>query len=205
MTCYIVAKTRVRNYYCIGALTETGKNIRLCENDNFRFMPEDNPYEVGEIWSLKFRPRRNRERPHLEDTVVLWQNHMGHTPNIALIIQNLSSICEGGFDCLYGGSLLGPVRSGNMYLEDNRPIPSMSVEFWRPDRNMTFEITQEVGGKLRRAYRIGNYSIPYVGVAEPVDVIPAGVLVRTSLTRWLPREDDSHPQRCWLQVSQVYT
>lgn len=202
MTCYIVAKTRVKNHYCIGALTETGKNIRLSENDSFPFMPEGNPYEVGGIWGLKFRRSRNLERPHLEDVVVLEQNYMGHTPIIASIIPNLSSICQGGFDCLYSGSLQGPVGSGNMYLDKNRPIPPMSVEFWRPDRNMTLEITQGVGGKPR--YRVGNYSIPYVGVSEPVNVIPAGVLVRTSLTRWFPRDDDSRPKQCYLQISQVY-
>ncbi|MDE2646729.1 MAG: hypothetical protein OXI05_12965 [Bacteroidota bacterium] len=70
---------------------------------------------------------------------------------------------------------------------------------------MTFEITEGGGGKPRQAYRVGNFSIPYVGVSEPDDVIPAGILVRTSLTRWFPRDDDSRPKRCWLQVSQVYT
>lgn len=205
MTCYIVARTRVRNSYCIGALTESGENIRLAENDDFPFMPEGNPFEIGGVWGLKFRRSRNLERPHLEDVVVLRSNRMYRTSNLASIIQDLASVWQGGIDCLYDGVLQGPVFSGNMYLGRDRPIPPMSVGFWRPDTNMTFEITEGYGGKQRHAYRVGNCSIPYVGISEPVNLVRAGALVRTSLTRWLPRDDDSRPKRCYLQISQVYT
>ncbi len=205
MICYIVAKTHVKDYYCIGAITETGKNIRLSERDDFPFMPKDSPFEVVGVWNLKFRSSHNLNPPHSEDVVLLEQKYHGPRSNIVSIIQSISGICQGDFDSLYNGLLEGPVRSGNMYLDKNRPIPSNSVEFWRSATTMTFEITGGIDGKPRRAYRVGNYSIPYVGVSEPVRVIRAQTLVRTSLTRWLPMGQDPHLQRCWMQISQVYT
>ncbi len=162
MRCYIVAKTRAKSCYCIGAITETGKGIRLSERDNFPFMPVESSFEVGGMWNLKFRSCHNLTPPHLEDVVVLEQSYLGHIPNVVSIIQSISGICQGGFDSLYSGLLQGPVSSGNMYLGKNKPIASNSVEFWRPATTMTFEITGEVIGKPRRAYRVRNYSIPYV-------------------------------------------
>lgn len=50
---------------------------------------------------------------------------------------------------------------------------------------------------------IGWRSIKFKGFEEPVDVIPAGTLLRVSLARWVSFNEGEEP-KCWLQLSGWY-
>ena len=204
MMCCIVARTRVSHYYCIGALTPEGENLRLGENEDFPFMGEDCEFEVGDVWDISYRRSRTLIAPHLEDVVVTRSSYQREARHLEPAIRRLCTVWEGGVGSLYDGTLDGPSSSGNMCLSQGGRIPQGSVGFWAPDRDLRYEETEKPQGGMRRAYRCGRYSIPYVGVSRPVRRVRRGTLVRTSLTRWLPRGDDSRPKNCWLQISQVY-
>ncbi|MYA98799.1 hypothetical protein F4X90_03815, partial [Candidatus Poribacteria bacterium] len=56
MRVLIVAKTRMGAGACIGAITETGKSVRLIP---FNADPHDGAnqeYEVGDIWEISAKP-----------------------------------------------------------------------------------------------------------------------------------------------------
>ena len=202
--CCIVARTFVHRHYCIGALTTDGQLIRLGESDDFPFWSAECPFKVGQVWAIRYRPSCSQNPPHVEDVVVTDYEYKREAPNLTQAIRSLCTVWRGGIQCLYDGALRGPVSSGNMYLPYIGIMPRNSVGFWEPNGALTFEETTNQYGKKRCAYRIDRYSVPFVGDSKLFQVVAAGTLTRTSLTRWLPRDAKPGYQKCWLQISHIY-
>ena len=57
----IVSRTRMAAGVCIGALErESMKNIRLCAENGRHDQPVESPYQVGEVWEVRYSaPQRS--------------------------------------------------------------------------------------------------------------------------------------------------
>ncbi len=56
---------------------------------------------------------------------------------------------------------------------------------------------------IRYRYGTDINTIPFVGLQEPIDEIPAGTLLRVSLARWWSPNENTE-ERCYLQLSGYY-
>ena len=73
--------------------------------------------------------------------------------------------------------------------------------FWRPDQPLGLDYQ---GKRIRYRYpgEDGGRTITFVGFQEPVEVIPAGTLVRVSLAHWWrPTDKPEQELRCYVQLS----
>ena len=199
MRCLIVSKTRARHSVCVGALGVDGSNLRLTQDEGFAFLPTDTPYEVGQVWDMQYTPCRDLQPPHVEDVLVTSAKFLYSRSNLAELISTMAQPWVGGVSVLFEGMIRGPTLSGNAYIQD--AVPSRSVGFWMPDRNVTGRFENK-----KFYYEYGQYRIPYLGVAEPRDTIPGRGLIRVSLARWWKPDDSDadFPARCYLQISGSY-
>jgi len=107
-------------------------------------------------------------------------------------------IWKGSSDVLFDGNLQW-TSGGSGYISENGGIPTSSVGFWIPDKDLT---RKDFNDKVRYSYPLRWRNISYVGFQNPVDLIPAGTLVRVSLARWWSPNDNE--ERCYLQLSGWY-
>ena len=80
-------------------------------------------------------------------------------------------------------------------------MPEQSVGFWVADNALT---KKEYNG-VRYNYPNTNgwRSLKFVGFDTPVNIIPAGTILRVSLARWW-KQDENTEERCYLQLSGWY-
>ena len=202
MKVLIVAKTHMAGAFCIGGLArDTNQNIRLLQADGLQ-QPVDTPYEVGQVWEIEFTPSDHIRPPHLEDVLVSQHVHLGKVSNIKGTLLDRVPVWRGEVKNIFEGLIqLTEARSG--YISAKTGVPTQSVGFWLIDRTLT---ETEYRQKVR--YYTADYSlkIPYVGVAEPVDQLQAGTLLRVSLSRWwAPYDKTNIEERCYLQLSGWYS
>ena len=70
-----------------------------------------------------------------------------------------------------------------------------STTFWRPDQPL---IRDTAGKRVRYRYSTesGGCTFTFVGFQEPLQVIPAGTLLRVSLAHWWHPEDTPDAEEC---------
>jgi hypothetical protein len=199
MKVLIVAKTHMPGAFCVGGLArDTNHNIRLLEADGLN-PPIDTKYEVGTVWELDFRPCEEIWPPHVEDVNVQRKAYLGRVSNIRTTLLERVRVWEGGPETLFEGYLKFS-EAGSGYLAAEGPLPSQSVGFWLT--NEAF-IRRDYQDKTRYMLRHQQLKVTYVGVAPPLEVIPAGTLLRVSLARWW-RPKAELEARCYLQLSGWY-
>ena len=200
MKVLIVAKTRMGGGACIGAITETGESVRLIP---FNEDPQDGAnieYEVGDIWEISAEPVTNLIPPHIENVVVHEKHRLGTANNSIGSIERFMPPKDGHPFGLYEGSLQS-TESGALYIAKHSGVPPYSTTFWRPDQPL---IRDTEGKRVRYRYSSDNdgSTLTFVGFQEPLEVIPAGTLVRVSLAHWWQPEDTSDAEeRCYAQLS----
>lgn len=205
----IVAKTHMKNGACVSGLTrDTNKGIRLLNPDGFN-QPANTPFDVGQVWELEFLPLSNPEPPHVEDVIVTEQRYVGDSSNVRKALLQRVPIWKGDPKALFDGLLM--FENTTSYISKSKGIPTCSTGYWLLDGDLTLT---ESYGKLyyitKRQVVSGNklywvtLSIPYVGYAKPIQVIPAGTLVRVSLARWWPKSGPVEERKCHLQLSGWY-
>ena len=87
------------------------------------------------------------------------------------------------------------------HIAERSGVPPYSTMFWRPDQPLT---RIEDSKRLRYRYPTpdGGCTLVFVGFQEPIEVIPAGALVRVSLAHWWrPDDRPDDEQRCYVQLS----
>ena len=200
MKVLIVAKTRMGGGACIGAITETGESVRLIP---FNEDPQDGAnieYEVGDIWEISAEPVTNLIPPHIENVVVHEKHQLGTANNSFGSIERFMPPKDGYPFGLYEGSLQS-TESGALYIAKHSGVPPYSTTFWRPDQPL---IRDTEGKRVRYRYSSdnGGSTLTFVGFQEPLEVIPAGTLVRVSLAHWWQPEDTPDvEERCYAQLS----
>lgn len=189
---------------CVGALTDTGKNIRLLVEGGYN-QPVDTKFEVRQVWEIEFDERVDKNTPHIEDVIIKSIKFKGTLKDELTVLQMVQRfdvpIWRGSPDVLFDG-LLQWTYNGSGYISEHSIIPKSSVGFWIPDKDLTKRIFYE---KVRYSYpRMTNWrSLPYVGFEEAIEIIPAGTLVRVSLARWWDTNGTTE-NRCSLQISGWY-
>ena len=203
MRVLIVAKTRMGGGACIGAITETGKSVRLIP---FNADPRDGAnreYEVGDIWEITAAPETPLIPPHNENIVVHRKQRLHttqDTKDLVSAIELLMSPKIGHPRVLYEG-LLKTTDSGSLYVPAGDDVPPYSTTFWRPDQSL---IRDTEGRRIRYRYPTdnGGCTLTFVGFQEPLETIPADMLLRVSLAhRWRPEDAPDTEERHYAQLS----
>ena len=203
MRVLIVAKTRIGKGACIGAITETGKSVRLIP---FNADPHDGAnreYEVGDIWEISAEPETSLIPPHNENIVVHKKSRLHaakDTKDLVSVIELLMPPKVGHPRELYEG-LLQTTSSGSLYVAAEGEVPPYSTTFWRPDQPLTRD-TEERRIRYRYPTENGGCTLTFVGFQEPLETIPAGMLLRVSLAhRWRPSDQPDAEERHYAQIS----
>jgi len=202
MKVLIVSKTHMHHgQCCVGGLTFEGENIRLVMEDG-HYPPENTDLTPGLIYNIEFTAKQNTEPPHIEDVIVhSYKLSEALEEHMLDFVEELDvPIWRGGPEELFDGKLQWTDNgSGYINAED---IPEQSVGFWVPNLPLRKSIYYE---KVRYRCNVDGtlYSLPYIGYDEPVDVIPAGTLIRVSLARWWDTNETTE-LRCSLQLSGWY-
>lgn len=190
------------NSICIGGVLANGRFVRLLKSDG-QNQDIDTDIEVGDVYEIKFSERENKKPPHIEDVLVHSIEYQYCASSIRTMVKVLKEdlkvkIWRGGIDELFDGHLHW-TNSGSGYISESGRIPQNSVGFWMPDKDLK---RRDYNERVRYSYPLNWRNISFVGLQNPVDLIPAGTLVRVSLARWWsPNEDE---ERCYLQLSGWY-
>ena len=203
MDVIIVSKTHMSNASCVGGVLANGTFVRLL-NENGYNQDIDTPLNIGDVWTIEFVERENKRAPHIEDILVSNMTFKFSFKTIDKMVDYLKEklnikIWKGSTDILFDKKIQW-TNSGSGYISETGEIPDNSVGFWIPDRDL---IRKDYKDKVRYSYPIRWRSITFVGFQEPVNIIPAGTLVRVSLARWWSPNDDDE-ERCYLQLSGWY-
>ncbi len=200
MKVVIVAKTRQGGGACIGGLTFGGRSVRLLHPNRETDPAPNMDYEMGDVWEITWQPCDDRPLPHAEDLTVLSKRRLAPIDDLFAFIHHHFPPHIGGPEALYAG-LLQTTKKGALYIAERTGVPDHSTTFWTPDK----PLTREVGSK-RLFYRYptpdGGRTLTFVGFQEPLEVIPAGTLIRVSLAHWWrPDELPDGELRCHAQLS----
>lgn len=205
----VVAKTHLGpNKFCVGGLSlRACKNVRLLLPGD-RHHPLDTPFEVGQVWDLALRAVAHPRPPHVEDMTIREQAYI--TTHVNLRGQLLQRIqpWKGGLTQLFDGCLQG--ERGKAFIARNSAVPLCSTGYWLTTIPLTltrigykaYYTLPSVVHQGQDFYR-DTFTIPYVGIPEPLPEIPANTLIRVSLARWWRREEYEE-ERCYLQISGWY-
>lgn len=194
MAVLIVATTRMGNRVCVGALDlDSNASLRLLQANGDGFMPGE--FAVGEIWEVDYSPALRVVRPHVEDVLVNHKRLVGRCDALRDEIINRTTPWSGSYTTLFGGTLRW-TGNGSGFV-DVRALSDVSTGFWVPEVALEYH---EPYYRLQGDYR----RLRYVGLADPVPVIPAGNLVRVSLARWWAPPEGGTDERCYMQLSGWY-
>jgi len=195
----IVSRTRMgETGVCIGGLVrDTAEDVRLLAPDGTHRHPLDSPYHVGQVLDLELRPAAMVEPPHVEDMEVVAVRFVASQSGLGRYLAGRVTPWVGAPSALFGGALAFR-PSGSAYLPPAVAL-DRSVGFWRPDEDLHLD---RPAGRYQHMAKGQPAAIKYVGVAEPTERIPAGALVRVSLSR--PFAPMNGPLACWLQLSGWY-
>jgi len=219
MDVIIVSKTRMSNAVCVGGVLANGRFVRLLDKNGHN-QDIDTDFKIGDVYTMTFQERTNIRPPHTEDILVDSAQYKFTFESIAKMVSYLThklnvNIWRGGISSLFDRNLLW-TSSGSGYISANGQIPMQSTGFWLPDKDLR---RSDYGDKVRYSYPltpilnsgddllglvVQSRYISFVGLQEPVDIIPANTLVRVSLARWWQRPDSVDEERCYLQLSGWY-
>lgn len=205
MEVLIVSKTHMSNAACVGGLVlANNRYVRLLNPGNYN-QPTDTNFEVGDIYDLTFNNRANIHAPHVEDVIVLVRTFLRRVDNVSDFLTQRNVInWTGHINNLFDG-LLSWTNSGTGFIPLAGQMPNTSVGFWVSDRDLIRVVFEN---KVRFRYPNGrNYrNISYVGYQDTLDVIPAGTILRVSLSRVFPPEGSEipSPRGFYLQLSGWY-
>jgi hypothetical protein len=188
---------------CVGGLTlNDNRNVRLLLSNGSNQL-QDTPYEVGDIWDLNLRPKREVIAPHIEDVRVDSGRRIGRQGNMRSYLLAKVRPWQGGPDQVFEG-LIRFTWNGSGYICRRNNLPNGSVGFWLPSCDFSrFDHQGKTRYKCVREDKVVR--ITYVGFEPAVDLLPQGTLVRVSLARWWRPEDaPDMEERCYLQLSGWY-
>lgn len=201
MLVLIVAKTYMKDSFCVGAYDITNKkNIRLLTQmgDN---QPRSTKFDVGQIWNIDYKEKYNIKKPHVEDVLIDESSFVKNIKEIKNFLIDNVPIWEGSPENIFDNKINFPIgRSG--FLEKNHSDLAQSVGFWMPDKDLELTILEDKKHFLYFGEQV--YSFPYVGYMDKIEKIPKGTLLRVSLTRWWSPHAMTIEKRCYCQLSGWY-
>lgn len=199
----IVARTIMgQDYRCIGALGLESKNsLRILTKTGYNHKRSECPFSIGQKYTMEYIRKHDIEPPHTEDVLMQDYSLTGMLSNaqiISEIEQYQDSITwKGNIENIFNNQLTIENRKGFVAANSNLQV---STGFWCSDKALSLLI-DEYGNK--RYQYDDMISIKYTGDSPPAKVLPAGGLVRLSLSRWFDKDNDGI-RRCHLQISGWY-
>lgn len=186
---------------CVGAFElATRKNIRLLNEDGTN-QATDTPFEVGQIWDVTYDTHLNPKAPHMEDVLIKSRILVGTQLNTGEFLKTNAPIWIGSPEKLFDGKIHYEYIKSGFVRPDS--IPSQSVGFWIPDKNLELTIFSD----RKHYFYFGDsndiFVMPYVGYTNVVERIEKGTLIRVSLARWW-KQPGFKDERCYLQISGWY-
>jgi ATP-dependent DNA helicase RecQ len=200
MKVLIVAKTRQGHGACVGGITFEGRSVRLIPAVGDTHDGANMEYSIGEVWEVEATPAGQLVPPHIENILVHRARRLGPMSTPERFIERHMPAHVGGPEGLYEG-LVQTALGGSLYIVEPSGVPAFSTTFWRPDQPLT---RVEESKRLRYRYPTpdGGQTLTFVGFQEPIEVIPAGALVRVSLSHWWRPDDRPNGElRCHVQLS----
>lgn len=206
MDVVIVSKTHISTATCVGGVFTNGRLVRLLDSNGHN-QDKDTDIEIGDVYTIEYLERDNNKPPHVEDIIVLSMTFKYKFETIDRMVAYLRetlniTIWKGSPNELFDGALQW-TENGSGYISQDGVIPTHSVGFWIPDKDLIKYIFSD---RVRYKYpqSKGWRNLPYVGFEEPIDIIPSGTLIRVSLARWWDT-DGKTENRCSLQLSNWYS
>ena len=203
MRVLIVSKTRMQHGVCVGGMEmDTGRYVRLMERGN-HYQPSDTPFEIGQVWNLRAIDRNPVQAPHVEDIIVLEKTQVDQVQDMATYIRSRNTIdYTGGFDGLFDG-LVRCTSAGTGYVPADGPMPKRSVGFWVSDRPLVLSHNYNKSKYVYSPWPEAR-KLSYVGFYDPIAEIPAGRIIRVSLSKLYSPPDGTAPIGYYLQLSGWY-
>lgn len=201
MKVLIVAKTRMGGGACVGAIAlDDGRSLRLLDAHVEAHNGGGMHYAVGEVWEIDAAPAAQVAPPHTEDTLVQSSLRIGRMRNPAAVVEQHMPPAVGGVETIFEGTLQR-MAGGALFVAASSGLPGFSTCFWRPDRPLR---RVETAYRIRYVYESenGEATLVFVGFQDPPAEIPAGTLLRVSLTRpWRSPDRPDDELRCYAQLS----
>jgi hypothetical protein len=200
----VLSKTKMNNnQVCVGGLALSGRYVRLMD-ENGNNQPSNTDLHPKQAWEIEFNERPNNIPPHIEDILIVNRVRKGSLKDEITIKDFIKKrniqIWTGHPDELFE-KLIQWTPSGSGYIDQSGGIPNHSVGFWISDRDLQRKDYQ--GIRYQYPSNNGWRSLKFKGMEEPLNVIPAGTLLRVSLARWKAFNEGEKP-KCWLQLSGWY-
>ena len=197
MEVLIVSKTHMTNNACVGGLVlDNNRYIRLLNPGN-QNQPTNTDFEIGQVWNIRFITRNPLTPPHVEDIIVLEKRLLKIQTNLSdFITDRLLIDWNEHIENLFDG-LLSWTTGGSGYIDSKQNPPVKSVGFWISNKDLRCYTSFD-----NHRYRYNeNRNLKFVGYQTPIDIIPAGTIIRVSLTR---NFQTNGVEGCWLQLSGWY-
>jgi hypothetical protein len=196
----IVSRTRMHSGVCIGGLTrDEHRNVRLLPQTGAHSHPVDAPYRIGQIWEMNLEQPAVVQPPHVEDMLVRAARYSALQDGLDRWLRASVLPWEGDASGLFDGRLHRST-SGSAYIS-HEAVPESSVGFWMPTQDLRLDAS--AGARYVARWGSEAVSVAYVGLEEPLSLIPSGTLVRVSLARWFAPGNTGF-EACWLQISGWY-
>lgn len=198
----IVGRTKMHgSVRCIGGITEQGRSVRLLAPGGKNW-DAGAPFQVGQRWAMSLTPLATVTAPHTEDVIVTGSARIGVAENVAAYILERVRPVQGRIQSLFDGTLQFTGKY-NGYVARRSGVPSFSTGFWVADADLTLrEDRRHYDYPLAGIFGFSQLrGLSYVGEREPLQILPAGTLLRVSLARWWAPEDVDIEERCYLQLS----
>jgi len=164
-----------------------------------------NPFQIGEIWNVKYSFFQPIIPPHVEDVIV----EEYEFSNNRIVISELNNFLleELGVPLWHGSiknvfnSKLNWTKGGIGYIV-NGNLPTQSVGFWIPNVPLSYTMQKSVWYYMQE--KGGMKYIKYAGYQKPIKKISQNTVLRISLTRWLNSDSKNIAPRCYIQLSGWY-
>jgi hypothetical protein len=204
MKVLVVARTRIsRDVVCVGGIdVETRRSLRLLGSDGHN-LPEAKPIRPGEIWELAYTPALRVEPPHVEDVILSHGHKVDDIADMKSEIVQLMEPWQGRLETIFDGRL-DTTDGGSAFIRRTPPLPSRSTGFWVAPDDVPKSKFDDYGVKYWFPDGQAIRKVTYKGMDDPIDVIPAGALIRFSLSRWAEFPPGVGEDRCYLQLSGWY-
>lgn len=195
----------MKNGVCVGGLVQNSlMPVRLIPPGAL-CNPNNTDYEIGDIWEVNATPRAGNTPPHVEDhDVQPGGTRVDSLPNLRQwLLENIEP-WHGEPQNLFEGAVRFR-QTGTAYVSESGPLPHHSTGFWVLPRVMEYSPFIDNDGKEHPKYSLNGIPtivLPYVGLADPIQHIAAGTLVRLSLSRpWKSASNVEERQRHSVQLS----
>jgi len=186
MEVLIVSKTNMSNAACVGGLVLSNKrNVRLLNPGNYN-QPANTEFEIGDVYDMDFTERTHILPPHVEDVIVSSKAFLRKVDDMPAFLSQQKVLDWSGSIMHLFDNLLSWTDGKAGYIPAEGQLPGKSVGFWMADKDLIrapFKIN-----KVQFLYPNGSdyKKISFVGLQDTVAIIPAGTILRVSLSRLYP-------------------